>query len=222
MKLAVCYPGDMPTLYATAVESLLNIRHPESVEVRWIRGLGWCQARRRIDAAEKAIAWGADFIASLDADQVYDPDVLERLVSRMQEGFGAVAALVPSRGKSNALPRPFQGCGWRLAEGEFVPVTPEDGEMVRAEFPTHACCIFRASDIERLQKPWYGYTYDKKTWEEVEGEDARFFLRLNQELKVDTWIDTTIQVKHCNVFKIDETYPDRFADWVPGPPGSGY
>jgi hypothetical protein len=221
-KLAVCYPGDMPTFYAKAVDSLLNIERPEGFEVQWFRGFGWCQARRRIVAAEAAIAWGADLIASLDMDQVYEPDILNRLVGRIEEGFDCVSALIPSRGKSPALDRPFQGMGWRMDGDKFTPVTAEDGEMVPAAFGTHGCCIFRASDIERLQQPWYAYTYDKKNWQEIEGEDSRFFLRFNQELGVKTWIDTTIKVKHCHVFQIDETYSERFNDWVPGPLGSGY
>jgi hypothetical protein len=65
-KLAVCYPGDMPTMYASAIESILNIRHPEGCEVKWFRGFGWCQARRRIVMMESALEWGADLIVSLD------------------------------------------------------------------------------------------------------------------------------------------------------------
>jgi len=212
----------MPTHYASAIESILNIRHPEGYEVRWFRGLGWCQARRRADAAEKALAWDSDLLAWLDVDQVYDPDVLERLVARVEEGYPCVAALVPVRGKSKALDSPFDGAGWRLVDDQFKQVTPEDGKMVRAEFPTHACCIFKAADIQKLLRPWYAYRFDAKTWEETEGEDSRFFYRLNKELGVETWIDTTIKVKHCHVFQIDDTYPERFRDWVPGPAGSGY
>ena len=221
-KLAVCYPGDMPTLFVAAVESALNIRNPEGFEVNWIRGQGWCQARRRIDTAEKAIAWGATLIASLDMDQVYEPDILERLTSRVAEGYPCVSALVPSRGKSPSLEKPFQGMGWRLNGKEFVAVTPADGEMVAAEMPTHGCAIFRADDIQRLQQPWYAHKYDMKTCEEREGEDSRFFLRLNQELKVTTWIDTTIRVRHCHVFQIDETFSERFQDWEPGASGHYY
>jgi len=221
-KLAVCYPGDMPMLYISAAESALNIQHPKGFEVRWIRGLGWCQARRRTDAAEKAIAWGADLIAWLDMDQVYESDVLIRLVDRVLGGYRCVSALVPSRGKSPALDRPFQGTGWRLVDGEFTPVVPEDGEIVLAEFPSHACCIFYAEDLQNLQQPWYAYKYDAKNWQEIEGEDSRFFLRMNRELRVETWIDTTIEVSHCHVFKIDKTYSERFSDWVPGALGSGY
>lgn len=221
-KLAVCYPGDMPTMYASAIESILNIRHPKGYEVRWFRGFGWCQARRRIVMMESALEWGADYIVSLDMDQVYEPDVLERLIARAEEGYLSVSALVPSRGKSPALSHPFAGCGWRLVDGELVEVTPADGEMVKADFPTSACNIIDSDLIFRLRRPWFKYTYDEKTWEEVEGEDSRFFYRINHELKEDTWIDTTIKVKHCHLFKIDETYSDRFSDWVPGPPGSGY
>jgi hypothetical protein len=94
--------------------------------------------------------------------------------------------------------------------------------LVDAEFPTSACSIVVADEVRRLRKPWFAYRYDKKSWQEVQGEDCEFFVKMRRELKVRTMIDTTIKVKHCHVFKIDETYPDRFSDWVPGPPGSGY
>jgi len=222
LKIAVCYPGDMPTFYAPVVESVLNIRNPEGYDVRWIRGLGWCQARRRIDAAEKAIAWGVDLIVSLDLDQSFPPDVLERLVGRVQEGYRCVSALIPARGKSPSLDLPFQGMAWQSVDGEVVPITPEDGEMVRAEYFSHGCCIFHVEDLLRLEEPWYTYEYDKKNWRETQGEDCRFFQRLNQELGVETWVDTTIKVKHCHVFKIDETYSERFPEWTAGVSGGGY
>ena len=64
-----------------AFESMVKIEHPEGYEVRWFRGLGWCQARRRIHADEQALEWGAELIACLDVDQVNGPDIFVRLVA---------------------------------------------------------------------------------------------------------------------------------------------
>ena len=78
-RLAVCYPGDVSFVFMQSFESILAIESPDDCEVRWFRGVGWCQARRRIHAAEQAIEWDAELIACLDVDQVYDADILKRL-----------------------------------------------------------------------------------------------------------------------------------------------
>ena len=65
-KLAVCYPGDMPTVFMLAFESIVNIKSPAACEIRWFRGMGLQQARRRVRAAEEAIEWGAELIALLN------------------------------------------------------------------------------------------------------------------------------------------------------------
>jgi hypothetical protein len=38
-------------------------------------------------------------------------------------------------------------------------------------------------------------------------------IRLTRETGAKAWVDTTIRVKHCHVFGIDETFSERFADW---------
>ncbi len=219
-KLAVCYPGDMATVYTPAFESMVNIRHPKACEVRWFRGIGWCQARRRTQACEKAIKWGAELIAQFDIDQIYDSDILERLVSRFDEGYRIIAAIVPMRGyiEESKLP-PFGGCAWRsLDDGkDFEPVRITDGDVVHADFPTSACVLFAAEDLKRLPHPWYFFEYDTKTYKMVKGEDGIFFLRMAKHVGVQSYVDTTIKVKHAAVFGIDETYSERFADWAECP-----
>lgn len=218
-KLAICYPGDMATVYTLAFESLVNITHPEGCEIRWFRGIGWCQARRRTQACEKALEWGAELIVQLDIDQVYEPDILFRLLARFDEGYRIIAAMVPMRGyvEESKLP-PFGGCAWRLLDGgkDFEPVRVTEGDVQKADFPTSACVLFAADDLKRLEKPWYFFEYDTKTYKLVKGEDGLFFLRM-AKLGVDSFVDTTIKVKHANVFGIDETFSGRFADWAESP-----
>lgn len=217
-KLAVCYPGDTPMVFMASFESIVNLERPDGFEVKWFRGTGWCQARRRIHAAEKALEWGAELICTMDVDQVYEPDTLGRLVARIDEGYPLVAAMVPMRGyvhSSGMLP--FQRLAWRLDGRQFVPVDASEGDMQPCEFPTSACMIFRAEDLRKIDQPWYWFTYDQRTWKQIHGEDAQFVVRLQHDAKIRGWVDTTIRVKHCHVFQIDETYSDRFADWsTPG------
>lgn len=220
VKLAVCYPGDMPTVFASAFHSIINIEKPEGCDVRWFRGKGWCQARRRIHALEQALEWGPEVICTLDVDQVYEPDVLIRLLGRIREGYRMVGAMVPMRGyvRTSGM-KPFQRLAWKLVNRKFAPVDVKDGEMQKAEFPTSACLMFLTEDMMKLQKPWYFFTYDKESWKQVHGEDATFAARFKIEAKVEAWVDTTIKVNHCHVFDIDETYSERFADWAE--PGKG-
>lgn len=220
MRLAVCYPGDMPAVFANAFHSIVGIEHPENCEVKWFRGRGWCQARRRIHALEQALEWDAEVICTLDVDQVYEPDVLKRLLSRIQEGYRLVGAMVPMRGyvRTSGM-RPFQRLAWKLKDNKFTPVNPDEGEIQRAEFPTSACLMFLAEDLRKLSKPWYFYTYEQESWKQIHGEDASFAARFRMEAKVDAWVDTTIKVSHCHVFDIDETYSERFSDWAE--PGKG-
>ena len=214
-KLAVCYPGDTSFVFMQAFESIVAIEAPDDCEVRWFRGVGWCQARRRTHAAEQALEWGADLIACLDLDQVYESDVLKRLVSRHDGGCQMVAAMVPMRGyvKPSRM-KPFQRLAWKIDKNEFMPVDADDGELQRCEFPTSATILFRAEDLKRLKKPWYFFSYKPDTWKQVHGEDASFALRMLSELDVEAWVDTTIVVKHLHPFQIDGTFTERFADWT--------
>ena len=220
MKLAVCYPGETPMVFMAFVESALDLQRPAGYEIKWFRGLGWCQARRRNHAAEQALAWGADLIVTLDIDQVYEPDILCRLVSRVDEGYHMVAAMVPSRGYVQGTGmKPFQRLAWKLEDKKFVPVDVGDGTMQKCEFPTSAAMIYRAGDLQKIGKPWYYFKYDQETWKQIHGEDAAFALRFQREAGVQAWVDTTIRVKHAHVFQIDETFSDRFDDW--STPGNG-
>ena len=215
-KLAVCYPGDVPTVYMPAFASIVNIRHPPGCQVQWFKGLGWCQARRRTVACEAAIEWGAELICQLDIDQVYEPDVLCRLVDRFDQGYRIIAAAVPMRGylPFSKLP-PYGRCAWRSTEGgkDFEPLDLTSGEVQEAEFPTSACVLFAAEDLLKLKKPWYFFEYDTRTYEMVKGEDGIFFMRM-AKLGVKSYVDPTITVKHCGTFAIDETFSDRFSDQI--------
>jgi hypothetical protein len=214
-RLAVCYPGDTSFVFMQAFESIVAIESPDDCEVKWFRGVGWCQARRRIHAAQQALDWDADLIACLDLDQVYEPDILKRLVARHDEGCQMVAAMVPMRGYvRSARTAPFQPLAWKIDDGEFVPVDPADGELQRCEFPTSAALLFRASDLRRLKRPWYFFSYKPEDWKQIHGEDASFALRMLRELNVEAWVDTTIRVKHLHPFAIDETFSERFSDWA--------
>ena len=165
---------------------------------------------------QKALDWGADLIVQLDADQVYESDTLIRLLKRFDEGYQIVAAMVPGRGyRDDSKMKPFQRFAWRSKDNytDFEVVEPSEGEIIEVDFPTSACILFSAEDLKKLNKPWYYNKFDPLTYEMLKGEDGDFFVRMKY-LGIKSYVDTTIKVKHAHIFEIDETFPDRFADWA--------
>lgn len=224
-KLAVCWPWTSPFSWTESVESMLELRHPEGYEVRFFRGRGWGPAARHIYACEKAVAWGADHILILGADQVYEPDLLERLVARRAEGCEVIAALVPTRGHiADQNMRPFQRMAWRLQGDGLNPIPwdrakleiidPSAGDLQRIDFIGSGCLMFDRDHLEALERPWFFEKVDAKTQERTACMDSTFVYRLRMEAYAQVWLDTTIRIRHLHAFKIDETFPDRFVDWA--------
>lgn len=226
-------------MFADCVDSLLALQRPEGWDVEFVRGRGWCSARRHIDICEKALRAKATYILILGADQVYDPDLLCRLTARLEEGYEAVCALVPTRG---FLPwqdmMPFQPLAWRLKtleelspdgkpnrrpfrgladDADMVHVIKrEDGDMQRVHFIGSGVLMFHRDHLLALKPPWFYETVAQETQTRIANMDCRFVHRLCNEAHATLWIDTTIKVRHLHIFQIDDTFAERFSDWAQG------
>jgi hypothetical protein len=229
-KLGVCWIWGSPFVWTRSVESMLQLRRPDGVDVQFFRGAGWGPAKRHIDACQKAMAWGADFLLILGADQVYEPDLLERLWTRIGQGYEIVAAMVPSRGYLGWHDmQPFQRMAWRLksnglqpiqwSQDQLAAIDPKDGEMQRIDFIGSGVLLFRREHLEMLSAPWFFEEIDHETQNRTACMDTRFVFRLKREAYADVWVDTTIPVRHLHAFEIDDSYGERFADWAQ--PGVG-
>lgn len=234
-KLAVCYPWASPFIWTACVESMLNLRHPHDTEVKYFRGGGWCSARRHLECTRQAVDWGADWILILGADQVYEPDLLERLMARTDEGYDCLAAFVPARcflGWQDM--RPFQPMAWRFKSMdrlgadqprqyrgmkldrdliEVVDPKPGDPAMQKINFIGSGVLMFHRDHLLNLQDPWFYETYNPVTLDRLASMDTRFVWRLQWEAMADVWLDTSIKVKHIHPFHIDESFQTRFMDW---------
>lgn len=236
-KLAVGYPWSSPFVHTAFADHLPNLERPEGYEVRFFRGAGWCPARRHIHLCEQALAWGADLICIIGTDQVHPRDMLPRLVSRVEnDGCEVITALVPARGYvAWQEMKPFQPIAWRWKHSS-VPVLrgysgmatdrdmievvrPEDGDLQRVDFIGSGVLMFQRDHILALSPPWFSEMVEHKTQQRLSNMDCRFVWRLAMEAHAKVWVDTTIKVKHLHTFEIDETYQDRFADWMD--PGRG-
>lgn len=229
-KLALCVPWDSPFTFFKFTKSALNLAHPSGWELQWFFGSGWCPARRHADACEQALAWDADLLCILGADQEYPPDMLPRLLQSWQRVGGMIAALVPFRGYvSWQQMAPFQPLAWRLDPGVagmrvfrgaqqdadmLKLVTPKDGDLQRAHIIGSGVLLFHRDVLLGLKKPWFYESVDPETFHRTADQDTRFVWRMQTEVGVPLHIDTTIRVKHDHVFSIDETFQHRFLDWM--------
>jgi len=230
MRLGLCVPWDSPFVFLRFARSALNLHAPEGYDIQWFFGSGFCPARRHADACEQALAWGADLLCILGADQTYPADMLQRLVARRESSFYdmIVAAAVPFRGYvSWQKMAPFQPLAWRLESNEtrefrgvdydadmMKLIDPADGEFQLAHIIGSGVLLFARETLLALKKPWFYERVDPETFHRVADMDTKFVHRLQVETGTPLYVDTTIKVRHCHVFEIDETYQHRFLDWM--------
>ena len=224
-KLAVCWIWQSPFVWTKSVDSMLRLRRPNGYDVEFFRGGGWGPAKRHINACELAVEWGADRIVILGADQVYEPDLLERLVARREAGHEVVAALVPTRGYlAWENMKPFQPMAWKLKSNglekigwdrsSLQQIDPANGEMQRIDFIGSGCIMFDTDHLLALKKPWFFEKIDHETQNRIACMDTTFCYRLREEAYAQVWCDTTIKIKHIHDMEVDDTFQNRFMDWV--------
>ena len=216
--------------------SMFRMRYPVGYNVDFFNGTGWGPARRHLDACTQALNWGADWILILGADQVYPPDLLERLMARIENGspdgsrVEVISAMVPTRGYLGRWDmKPFQPMAWRLKSNGLSPVgwtdadkevvRREDGDLQRIDFIGSGVLLFHRDHILSLKKPWFFETIDHETQIRTANMDAWFVWRLHAEAGAQVWCDTTIMVKHTTDMDVDESFQDRFSDYAE--PGVG-
>lgn len=215
-KLAVGYPWSSPFIWDAFAFNALQLERPSNS--KWMRGRGWCPARRHIDLCEQALEWGASHILILGADQVHPTDMIPQLIKRIEEdGCDVISALVPTRGtipKQNM--KPFQAMAWRyLGNGtdDYESVNREEGELQKVDFIGSGVLLFPASALSSMSKPWFKEHYMAHNMARIACMDTNFVWRLKMEAGLTIWVDTTIKVGHLSPMMIDDTFSERFSDY---------
>lgn len=219
LKVAVGTPWTSPFMHTRYVDSVLDLRHPEGCETRFFRGRGWCPARMHTDLCERALAWKADIIIIIGPDQVYEEDLLERLIARYHQGHLLIGVMVPSRGHIDPKAKPFQPLAWRKRGDGLLELLTKDGTLQRADVIGTGVTMFAACLLSVLKRPWFVETILDETYQRIANQDSTFIHRLITEAHATLSVDTSIEVKHLHEFEIDDTFQDRFADWAE--PGKG-
>lgn len=206
-KIMCCVPWASPFIWAKTMPAFLNLKIPAGVEIRWEFVNGWCSARRKTGGVELAQAWGADYIVFVDADELIEPDTLERLFAHALAGRCPVGGLQPARGYiPHLMERPYQAVCW---DDNGKPFTPDKLQTVR--YGPMGCCLIQMQVFKEMRRPWFDEKFDPNTMARLSSLDQRFTERLWKN-GTPMWIDPTIQAKHMDAMPIDFTFQNRFDD----------
>lgn len=234
MKLALVMPWSSPFIWRKFCQNLADLLttfERDGWGAKFFMGRGVDPASRHNDMIQQGLDWGADLICIIGADQIHPADMLGRLIDRWHETQGGViSALVPFRGYvSWQNMRPFQPMGWRIVNKNgnvrefrnmsddpdmFEPIDPAAGDLQKVDVIGSGVLMFHRMDIEALSKPWFYYKRDHETQARIADMDTKMVWRLRSEVQTQVWVDTTIKVKHLHDFEIDESFQNRFDDWM--------
>ncbi len=195
-------------MFTAFVERSLNMQLPLGFDCHWIRGVGWCAAKAHNDMFQKALNWNADLICVLGPDQVHPYSMLPKLVQHIDDGCGAISALVPTRERFEGQAA-FKRMAWTMGP---EPIDPDGDQLQKIDFIGSGVLMFPASALKDIKRPWL---YEKMPDEDFSRKgdcDTQFVRRLKSEGGLQVWVDTMIPVLHATVFEIDKDFARTIHD----------
>ena len=226
-KIAVCIPWGSPFMWMHAAFNLMNLNRPEGVEVQYIYGMGRDPAARHMWGVRKGIKWGATHICFLGADQLHPFDILEKFCVHMENGWSACTALVPIRGRVviEGIEHPFQKAAWKWKDDnkpkglnldidDCELIDPADGDYQEVICIGSGAMLFDVNLLFEMKKPWFREAEPDEDGFRPAKMDTTFVWRLCTQAGGRLLADLTIDIKHLDVFSIDETFGERFKDWT--------
>lgn len=141
---------------------------------------------------EQAIEVKSEWVLWLDSDMMFPSTTLLRLLSHNQD---IVACNYMKRS------HPFKSVTFMDTNDweSWVPIQSED-ELLTAEATGMGCLLMRTSVFQKLNKPYFEYSYEQKTKDWI-GEDFTLFKKLNgigHQLKID--MNLSKEIYHIGTF----------------------
>lgn len=218
MKTLICIPC-MDMVHTEFLKSLLAMRRPG--ESKFTISCSSLIYDARNSMAKRAVANGFDRILWLDSDMVFEPDLMERLSARLDEGKEFVSGIYFTR-KAPVRPVLYKQCGYyEMEDGGVSPRAvwyddyPQDS-LFKVEAVGFGCVMMTVDLVKRIGErfglpfaPMLGF-----------GEDLSFCARAT-ELGADLWVDSTIKCGHVGLGTITESVYLSQKEEKDGNPGSG-
>lgn len=221
-KVAVAYPyGVIDPLFHASMIRLVKYdeRHGKRLStpgsIIALRSTHLAMARNKI--VRQFLEGTEDWLLFIDTDQVFDPDIIERLIESADPVERPIVSALIMALREDGVPRP--ACV--LSDGEkFIIPTAIPAARWWTAVPGCGCVIIHRSVLVALGDankntafPWFGYPdrpMPDGTWDTL-GEDFTFMLRAGG-LGFGAVIDTTIEVGHVKPVNVTPAMmPGRFA-----------
>lgn len=184
------------------VKSLVSLRYVGDVEVVFASGSLVYDARNQL--ASRAVSGRFDRVLWLDSDMIFGPDIMERIMARLDEGYEVVSGLYFKR-KLPIEPVIYKRCDVITANGKQVPVAEPFRDYPKDSFFNVAACGFgcvatKTEILDRISK-----SYGMPFWPVAGfGEDLSFCLRA-KALNVPIMCDSSIKLGHVGITAVTET-----------------
>lgn len=187
------------------VKSLVALRYVGDVEVVFASGSLVYDARNQL--ASRAISGGFDRVLWLDSDVIFDPDLMERLMKHLDDGYGVVSGLYFKR-KLPIDPVIYKRCDVSTVNGKQIPVAEPFKDYPRDSFFNVEACGFGAVATKTEILDQISKTYGMPFWPVAGfGEDLSFCLRA-KALNIPIMCDSSIKLGHVGITAITETAYD--------------
>ena len=118
MKTLICIPC-MDMVHTEFMKSLLGMRRVG--DTKYTISCSSLIYDARNNMARRAVREGFDRVLWLDSDMSFEPDLMERLSARLDEGLEYVSGLYFTR-KAPVRPVLYKECGYYEKDGEVSPV----------------------------------------------------------------------------------------------------
>lgn len=207
MKTLICIPC-MDMVHTSFMRSLLSIRPVGDVRFGITRSTLIYDARNML--ADQAISGGFDRTLWLDSDMTFDPDLMERLSARMDEGNDVASALYFTR-RTPYRPVVFKECkvfekdGMQGSTIIWYDDYPKDS-VAKIEACGFGGVMVSTALLKRM-KEQYGSLFSPLY---ALGEDLSFCIRANA-LGARMICDTSVKMGHIGYHTITEDNYDATA-----------
>ena len=198
MKKIICVIPCCVTVPSQFMMSLLSIVRETELPIR-VHAITGCNISYLRNALmEKALEEKADYILTLDADQVYPPNTVNKLVEHINSGISVVGGLTLKRLNSRPLVFDFiYSVGYEMKQHVIVK------GMTKCDAMGMGGIMMKPDVLETIGFPYFNSHYSENDKRQV-ADDSSFY-RKCKDNNIDVWCDGNLKYGHLTTTVIGGT-----------------
>lgn len=208
LKITIGTPSATEYLHRRFVQSLLSLEYPPNTDVQFSQVFGVQLPFARNHIVQDALKDNSDYLFFLDADMIFPPDVLMRLLNHNKDIINALAF----RRICPHYPCIFK---WNEKEGTYETMEYYGGLMT-VDATGMACMLIKTDVFRKMKRPWYYYD------QHLFSSDLTF-CKNAKKLGYKIWIDSSLKIGHLGSDKVitekqylEQLNPENKAKWNAG------